>query len=209
MQKIYQLKLTLRSSKPAVWRRLLVSEETSLEELHLIIQSCMDWDNIHLYEFEIGGYLYMKDPFPDEEDEDIRYEIENFGLYIEDEDEEDEEDGSVETKLQELGLEEKSAFSYFYNMMLNWELLIVVEKILPQEKGQFYPQCIKGKRSGPLEIFAGMKEFKYIAEALKDPAHPDHKKKKFLYRDYDPESFDQEEINRKLTEIFSSNADKS
>jgi hypothetical protein len=38
---IYQIKVTLRDSKPPIWRRLLISSETTLAQLHDIIQVAM------------------------------------------------------------------------------------------------------------------------------------------------------------------------
>ena len=40
---IYQLKVTLRGSKPPIWRRLLVSDQTTLGKLHDILQIAMGW----------------------------------------------------------------------------------------------------------------------------------------------------------------------
>ncbi|NBV06626.1 MAG: plasmid pRiA4b ORF-3 family protein, partial [Proteobacteria bacterium] len=40
---MYQLKITLTDSKPPIWRRILVSSETTLSKLHDIIQIAMGW----------------------------------------------------------------------------------------------------------------------------------------------------------------------
>lgn len=40
---IYQIKVRLRDSKPPIWRRLLISSETTLPKLHDIIQAAMGW----------------------------------------------------------------------------------------------------------------------------------------------------------------------
>lgn len=54
----YQLHIQLCATKPAVWRRLLVAETTTLAQLHQIIQAAMGWENRHLYMFEIAGQRY-------------------------------------------------------------------------------------------------------------------------------------------------------
>ena len=53
----YQLKITLIDSEPEIWRRVLVSDEVLLLELHGIIQRAMGWENQHAYAFrqQIGG----------------------------------------------------------------------------------------------------------------------------------------------------------
>jgi hypothetical protein len=40
---IYQLRVALCGVSPLVWRRLLVISETSLAELHEILQNAFDW----------------------------------------------------------------------------------------------------------------------------------------------------------------------
>ena len=41
-----------------IWRRLLISSETSIAQLHDYIQICFDWDNEHLHCFRIQGKNY-------------------------------------------------------------------------------------------------------------------------------------------------------
>lgn len=41
-----------------IWRRLLVSENTSLVELHEIIQISLGWEGCHLWTFSLGGREY-------------------------------------------------------------------------------------------------------------------------------------------------------
>jgi len=55
---IYQIKITLKHSKPAIWRRLLTSSETTLTQLHNIIQVAMGWYGSHLHAFNINGESY-------------------------------------------------------------------------------------------------------------------------------------------------------
>jgi hypothetical protein len=51
---IYQLKVTLRYTKPPIWRRLLVPAGFTLEDLHAVVQAAMGWDDSHLHKFRIG-----------------------------------------------------------------------------------------------------------------------------------------------------------
>jgi len=57
-QKVVSLKLTLRDTKPPVWRRLLVPGETTLADLHRAIQAAMGWEDYHLHTFDIAGRPY-------------------------------------------------------------------------------------------------------------------------------------------------------
>jgi hypothetical protein len=44
---VVSLKVTLRDTKPPVWRRLLVPGETTLGDLHRAIQAAMGWEDYH------------------------------------------------------------------------------------------------------------------------------------------------------------------
>src|SRR5919107_259883 len=56
--KVVSLKVTLRDTKPLVWRRLLVPGETTLGDLHRAIQAAMGWDASNLHPFDIEGRQY-------------------------------------------------------------------------------------------------------------------------------------------------------
>lgn len=59
-ESIYQIKVTLRESKPRIWRRFQVKDNTNLYKLHQILQVVMGWENYHLYEFVIGKTHYSE-----------------------------------------------------------------------------------------------------------------------------------------------------
>src|SRR6476469_2317348 len=63
----YQLKVTLLGPRPAIWRRLVVPADVTLDEVHWIIQVAMPWTNSHLHQFH--------DP-----DGETRYSDPRFGL---------------------------------------------------------------------------------------------------------------------------------
>ena len=41
--KVYQFKITLEGIKPAIWRRIQVSENYTFWDLHVAVQDSMDW----------------------------------------------------------------------------------------------------------------------------------------------------------------------
>ncbi len=52
---IYRLYVFLLDIAPPIWRRVELSSETSLAQLHKVLQAAMGWQDYHLHEFEIGG----------------------------------------------------------------------------------------------------------------------------------------------------------
>ncbi|MEI6181103.1 MAG: plasmid pRiA4b ORF-3 family protein [Chloroflexales bacterium] len=56
--RIYQLKITLKGSKPPIWRRVEVPDDSTLARLHTIIQTTMGWSDSHLHLFAISGMSY-------------------------------------------------------------------------------------------------------------------------------------------------------
>ncbi|MCP6759950.1 MAG: plasmid pRiA4b ORF-3 family protein [Fischerella sp. CENA71] len=52
---IYQLKVVLLSISPMIWRRIKVSSDSTIEDLHYTIQLAMGWEDIHLHHFIIHG----------------------------------------------------------------------------------------------------------------------------------------------------------
>jgi hypothetical protein len=53
-----QLSARLRGVSPQVTRRLLVSEQASLAQLHAVLQVAFGWSDEHLYCFQIRGWQF-------------------------------------------------------------------------------------------------------------------------------------------------------
>jgi hypothetical protein len=191
MPNVYQLHINLMYANPPIWRRIRVSEEASLKDLHYILQTAMNWENSHMYEFEIDGKFFEANP-----GEDL------FGQMFVMTDDEDFENGDIETKLKDLKLQEKKKFMYTYDMGDNWEHEITVEKIVASDEKKVYPQCLDGERNGPLDDSGGVPGYEEMINALKDPNHPEHEDmKEWAGDDFDPEYFDKETINETLKEM--------
>jgi Plasmid pRiA4b ORF-3-like protein len=48
---IYELKIALIDTKPAVYRTILIPGDVTLNKLHLVIQNSFNWWNYHLFQF--------------------------------------------------------------------------------------------------------------------------------------------------------------
>ena len=57
-QGVLLLRAVLRGISPLIWRRLLVRVDTSIAQLHHILQVAFGWQNMHLHRFEIPGREY-------------------------------------------------------------------------------------------------------------------------------------------------------
>src|SRR5262245_15871769 len=56
-ERVYQFRITLLDTQPAIWRRIQVKDGT-LDRLHEHIQTAMGWTNSHLHHFRVGEQLY-------------------------------------------------------------------------------------------------------------------------------------------------------
>ena len=172
---VYQIKITLKDSKPPIWRRIQVAGNTSLHELHNIIQSVMGWEGHHLYQFIVNGTYYGR---PDSE----------FDII---------DDKKV--RLDQLLSAVKDKFYYEYDFGDSWYHTILLEKVLLPEPGAYYPVCIKGKRACPPEDCGGIWGYSDLLQAIKDPAHEEHDEMlEWLGETFDPEVFDLDQINPEL-----------
>jgi Plasmid pRiA4b ORF-3-like protein len=55
---IYQLRVVFRGISPLIWRRLLVRSDSTVAQLHEVLQIAFGWDDEHLHRFEIRGREY-------------------------------------------------------------------------------------------------------------------------------------------------------
>jgi hypothetical protein len=180
---IYQMKVTLKHSKPPIWRRIQVPGGINLAKLHHILQIVMGWEDYHLHQFIVDGEYYGE-PHPD-------YDM--WGPEMRDE---------RRVKLYQIGPEAGLKFVYEYDFGDSWEHELLVEKILPPEPGGHYPRCLKGKRACPPEDVGGVWGYDSFLEAIRDPDHPDHEDMlEWVGGEFDPEFFDLDEINDELKAI--------
>ena len=166
---VYRLKITLRGTKPPIWRRIDVPDSARLDHLNLMIQAAMGWTNSHLHEFSIAD--------------------ERFGMRHDD----FESDCADEKnhRLGELIQREKSKFGFIYDFGDGWEHDIVVEKISPPEPGVKYPRCTAGARACPPEDCGGPWGYLEFLSAIGDPKHEEHESMlEWIGGQFDPEAFD-------------------
>ncbi len=131
--KVYQLKVALREISPMIWRRLLVTSDTSIAYLHAMLQTAMGWEDVHLHRFRIHG----KD-----------YGIYRSGGLLFDDDPD-------QVILSDFRLRASERFVYEYDMGDCWQHDIRLERILPLDPKRMYPVCIAGAGDCPPEDSGG------------------------------------------------------
>ena len=140
---VYQLHITLRGISPLIWRRVLVTSEHTLADLHYTLQILMGWSDLHLNCFVIHGKEYgvSHDGRP--------------GFT----------DRATEVPLATFAFRPSDRFLYEYDFGDNWERDIWVEDLLPYEPSRTYPVCIGGRRQGPPEDCGGAQAFMHREQA--------------------------------------------
>ena len=181
---IFQLKVTLKNSKPPIWRRVQVRSDTRLDQMHQIIQAIMGWWDYHLHQFIIFN-KYFGVPHND---------------YLGFMDMNDE----TQYRLDDFFSEEGIKCIYEYDFGDSWEHVLLLEKIQTTEEGVHYPVCIKGKRACPPEDVGGIWGYEDFLEAIQNPEHEEHEMYiEWIGDEFDPEAFDLDDINKTLRTLKS------
>ena len=121
---IYRVHVSLRRIEPSIWRRIELSSQTTLKQLHRILQIAMGWGNYHLHEYIVDGRRYgTPDPAYDGPGEIIR----ETGVRI-------------ATVLPEPGAE----ILYVYDFGDYWQHDVRLEAVFPPESDIKYPRILDG-----------------------------------------------------------------
>ena len=173
--RVHQLKVTLRGTKPPIWRRVLVNGGETLNHLHDVIQAAFGWYDSHLHEFEIGNERYG-----------IPHEDDWAPVH-------DERRVSIDQVI------DAGRMRYTYDFGDNWEHDVLVEKTVPAEGATALPACIDGRRACPPEDCGGPWGYEDLLQILADPAHLEHRERlEWIGHPYDPDAFDPEDFAENL-----------
>ncbi|MGH9754266.1 MAG: plasmid pRiA4b ORF-3 family protein [Blastocatellia bacterium] len=181
---IYQIKVTLKDSRPSIWRRIQVRSDASLGELHAIIQIAMGWSNSHLHHFIVGKrpnlrFIGAPDPY---ESGDLM-------------DEENEDEIAISQVLSGA----KTKVTYEYDFGDSWEHEVALEKIVAAEAGVNYPRCLAGENACPPEDVGGVWGYVDFLQAINNSEHKEHKSfLEWVGGEFDPQAFDLDAVNKLL-----------
>lgn len=179
---IYQVKIGLRGAKPPIWRRLLIPADTSLADLHAVIQAAFAWTDAHLHVFETpyGDFGYA--------DPDLGHLAEQ------------------PVEFEQVLTHVKDKIRYTYDFGDDWTHEILLEKVLSRDPTLLYPRCTGGRRAAPPEDCGGVWGYAQLVDILAHPRHPEHEDRlEWLGLEtatqFDPAAFDADEINRALARL--------
>jgi Plasmid pRiA4b ORF-3-like protein len=132
----YCVHVWIREIHPMLWRRLLVRSDSTLADLHVVLQIVFDWTDFHLHRFRIR----KKD-----------YAVPRLGgLGCHD---------ARKIKLADLHFRVDERFLYEYDFCDLWQHQVRIEKRLEVETGRSYPVCVGGQWAGPPEDCGGPQAF--------------------------------------------------
>lgn len=180
---VFQFHVQLLGIEPAIWRRIQVWEDTTLSQLHVILQNLFLWEDYHLHDFLVDRKVYST---PDPEDQ-------FYGRRVFDE---------SRVPLNALVHRPGQSFIYNYDFGDGWAHKILLDGVLLAEPRAFYPRCLAGERSGPPEDVGGVGGYEEYLEALADPTHEEHEHWMEWRGPFEPEAFDLMAVNDALRKIF-------
>jgi hypothetical protein len=129
---IVKLKVRLLEISPMVWRRLLVPVDTTLRELHGILQVAMGWAGIHLFQFHLRA---------------VRYGSPELSA------------AAAAVTLASFRLRTGSRFTHEYDLNILWRHENRVERQLERAVGRHYPICLDGHGDCPAEECGGPADY--------------------------------------------------
>jgi hypothetical protein len=137
MAEHYQLRVVLRDVSPLVWRRLLISSETSLAQLHEVLLRAFAWSGEHLHLFHIHGRDCG---------------VSQYGGIIFSED-------ARQVRLSRFRLHDGARFRYEYDFTAGWVLDVRMERAFPWDAKRTLPVCTGGSRAPPPDNCGGAMDY--------------------------------------------------
>lgn len=170
-----------------IWRRLRITGDTSLADLHHIIQIAMGWENDYLHCFHIHG-----------KDFGIVY---SGGLSF--------SDDARGVHFDDFVFDVGDRFTYTYNFLDNWLNDVRIEAIENVSEVTYsVPYCISGMRRLCTDSVDNDDEETALFKVLDKIVNPDKSTTvgdiRSLIEDYEATRFNRQSINSNLTEAFTS-----
>ena len=161
----YRVRVDLKGTRPPLWRRLELSSDLLLNEVHQVIQEAFGWTDSHLHQFGSGPHLYG----PETERYLCPFQVDEGETGIPEE----------QVRLDEVLAEAGDKLYYSYDFGDDWQHVIKLEAVSARETDTAGPDpapralCTDGRRDGPAEDCGGVFAHELITAAT-DPVQPGH-----------------------------------
>jgi yecA family protein len=180
----YQLEITLSYATPSIWRRIQVPCSISLAELHEIIQLTMGWQDFHMHQFQAGPKFYGPPSTEDFPETPVLDES--------------------QVALCDLEKELLQGVVYTYDFGDNWEHVVMLEKVIPENEGSSSPLLLDGAGACPPEDIGGVPMYQELLLYL---SGSEEKELRRIFdvpslQGYDPDFFDLHALNAFLQKIY-------
>jgi hypothetical protein len=177
----YILHISIAFSDPLIWRRIQVPGESTLSQLHDMIQLSMGWSDSHVHQFLVGKICYEPTMKRSTLHESKRFDENKYKLYTLEED-------------------MRFMFTYLYGAGEGWEHQIHLEEVVPPTRELRLPIILAGERCCPPESVGDIHEYQALLTAFETPGHKNHNRLFELTGrpDFDPAFFDLEMAKKKV-----------
>ncbi|HEX5967363.1 MAG TPA: plasmid pRiA4b ORF-3 family protein, partial [Intrasporangium sp.] len=201
------IRISLRGTKPEVWRRFTIPGVLDLGEVHDAVQQVMGWTDSHLHHFSLG------DPYRSP------YFITEFDVSEGDE-------GTLETdaRLDQVLHDPGDTLTYEYDFGDGWTHTLQLESVDPLPdpatsgpsgaagaSSAAYPLvCLSGERACPPEDVGGVGGYEEVAAWLRAGGHDAHEfdngltgeeMRSWLPDGWHPDDFDLDVVNAALAQL--------
>jgi hypothetical protein len=144
---VYQIHVWIQQISPMIWRRILVRSDSTLANLHDVLQIAFGWRDLHLHKFRIHGRDYGVNRVG--------------GLWF--------SHDARTVPLADFQFRSNERFLYEYDFGDGWQHVVRVERRLAVEPRRTYPVCVGGQRAAPPEDCGGPWAFLERRDAV--PGH--------------------------------------
>lgn len=158
---VYEFRVVLLEVATPIWRTIQVPATYSFWDLHVAIQDAMGWLDYHLHVFRVsrpGTADSVQIGIPDED----AFEGDEPIL------------PGWEVPIKSYFTHPGTAAGYEYDFGDGWEHRIILEAVLPRQKGVRYPRCLAGERACPPEDCGGVGGYEHLMEVMSDPLHEEY-----------------------------------
>jgi hypothetical protein len=178
------LRVEILNIEPLIWRRIVVSNHSTLATLHNYLQWVLGWEDRHAHEFHVGHQVIAPAWWISEMA--LASDVSNF---------KDESRVSVAKVVGELGI--GGTFEYHYDMGDGWEHRLVIETLPSSSTHLPLPRCIAGENACPPEDVGGPPGYAGFLQCIADATHEEHiAMLEWVGGAFDPKGFDLNRINR-------------